>query len=79
MMPIVFVNKKTGFIAELPLNGKVGCKGKALISNDNIEQIEVTEIMLAHIQKKHCVYISGSISMLPEDEWIENIEIEGVE
>lgn len=71
-MPNVLINKKSGIMAVIRDDGKLGKKGPALLESPDIEVQEVTEQRANHVKFKHCIYLNGNIILLPETDWPEN-------
>ena len=75
-MPEILINKLTGAMAEIPIDGNLGTKGNELLLNPNICTKIVSGEIAEHIKRGHCVYTGGEIVLIPENEWSENRVIE---
>lgn len=77
-MAEIFINKKTGRMAEIPKGG-CGIKGDALLADSKVAIKLINKDLLNHFLLKHCKYEDGEIVVLPEEEWPENQIEEDIE
>ena len=72
-MPEILINKLTGAMAEIPIDGNLGTKGNELLLNPNICTKIVSGEIAEHIKRGHCTASKGEIVVMPKEEWPENI------
>ena len=68
------INLLTGQIAVLPDPAVYGSAGAAVVASQSCAVLDVADDIANHIRRGHCVAVDGAISVLPEDQWPENIQ-----
>ena len=69
----ILINKITGAMIPYINGSNLGIEGNKLLINPNISSKVISGELEEHFRLRHCRYINGTVVVLPEEEWPENI------